>query len=189
MEQPNTTAAQEPPTPHCPLSETIRRFQRDTTVPNLPSSSQKAYSIFCHRRQPSLYKTFFALLPDAPPDNIGATFVQEFSALVPKPAPVCGMAKSSTPHGLIRYELLGSCIEECRYAGKEHGLHLTCTQEGDFIIRLFSHGKRLAQFNLNANCSRETGSYDGGGLELLKTQLHLVIECLTRTGSYHKDRV
>lgn len=112
--------------------------------------------------------------------------MREFEACVPFPGktnqrPVCGMARGgSTPHGLIRYEFKGCSVEECRVNGREHGLRVVCTQMGDYWIRLYSNGVRLAQIVLTADGTEGGGlTIDNGGLEALKGHLHLIRGCIT----------
>ena len=135
--------------------------------------------------------TFFGLVGDVPPDFSDAKLVREdFSACVPFPGktnerPVYGMAKGGcTPHGLIRYEFKGCSIEECRVNGREHGLRVVCTQMGDYWLRLYSNGKRLAQIVLSADGAEGGGpAIDDGGLALLRSHLQLVRQCLLATSA------
>mmetsp|Transcript_27664 Transcript_27664/g.70529 ORF Transcript_27664/g.70529 Transcript_27664/m.70529 type:complete len:254 (-) Transcript_27664:97-858(-) len=168
------------------LEKTIATFRKSSTIPKLHNVAQKKYDIFCQTRTTELYMTFFGLVGDVTPDFSEAERVRgSFSACVPFPGktnerPVYGMAKGGcTPHGLIRYEFKGCSIEECRVNGREHGLRVVCTQMGDYWIRLFSHGERLAQIVLSSDCSEGGGpTIDDGGLDILRSHLHLVRDCL-----------
>jgi len=169
------------------LDETVSAFQKRSSIPKLHKVAQNKYDVFNSNRTADLYRTFFGVVGDAPPEFGEAKLAAErgFAACVPFPGktnerPVYGMAKGGcTPHGLIRYEFKGCSIEECRVNGKEHGLRVVCTQMGDYWLRLYSNGKRLAQLVLSADCAEGGGpAIDDGGLQLLRSHLHLVRECL-----------
>ena len=121
------------------------------------------------------------------PDCSGAKFSRSFTACVPFPGKknerkVCGMVEgndSGKIQGLVRYEYKGNIVEECRTAGKEHGLRVVCTQMGDIWIRLHTNGNRLAQIVLCADGSISPcpKPIDEGGLDALRCHLHMIQEC------------
>ena len=169
------------------LDKTVAAFQKRSSIPKLHKVAQKKYAVFCRNRTAELYRTFFSLVGDAPPDFGEAKLAGDrgFTACVPFPGktcerPVYGMAKGgTTPHGLFRYEFKGCSVEECRVNGREHGLRVVCTQMGDYWLRLYSNGDRLAQIVLSADGAEGGGpAIDDGGLGLLRSHLHLVRECL-----------
>jgi hypothetical protein len=164
------------------LEQTIAAFRAKPSMPKVHDAAQKRYAIFCRNRTAELYTTFFSLV--GVPDLSGATFVPSFKACVPFPGKkserdTCGMAKSGLPHGVVRYEYIQCVVEECRVDGREHGLRVVCVQTGDIWIRLFSHGKRLAQIVLcsDFSVSGNPKPIDDGGLKQLKSHLHLVLAC------------
>jgi len=164
------------------LQKTITTFQSNPSVPKLHVVAQKKYNVFCRNRTADLYMEFFALV--GIPDVSTATFVPQFMACVPFPGKknervVCGMASNGVAHGILRYEYTGCLIEECRVDGREHGLRVVCTQMGDIWIRLFSNGKRLAQIVLSSDYSISANPkpIDDGGLDKLRSHLHLIIAC------------
>lgn len=146
-------------------------------------TAQRKYDVFCRNRTVELYNTFFELV--GAPDLSGAEYVEQFTGCVPFPGtknarPVNGMAKhGSIMHGVVRYEYKADIVEECRKDGKEHGLRVVVVQTGDIWIRLHSDGNRLAQIALNADYSIKDcpKPIDEGGLEQLRSHLHLIQEC------------
>ena len=168
------------------LQKTIVRYQKNPSIPKAHATAQRKYSVFCANRTADLYTTFFGLAGGIP-DCSGATFSRSFTACVPFPGKkdereVCGMVAgdgSGKIQGLVRYEYKGNIIEECRTAGKEHGLRVVCTQMGDIWIRVHSNGNRLAQIVLCADGSISAcpKPIDDGGLDALRCHLHMIQEC------------
>ena len=166
------------------LQKTVAQFKRDPTIPRAHMVAQKKYAIFSRNRTVELYTTFFELAGGIP-DCSRAKFKPSFTACVPFPGKknerqVSGMVAGGRAQGLVRYEYKGNIIEECRTGGIEHGLRIVCTQMGDYWIRLYSNGKRLAQIVLSADCSISAcpKPVDEGGLEALRSHLHLILGCL-----------
>lgn len=165
------------------LQKTIVQYQTNPSILKAHMTAQRKYSVFCRNRTADLYIAFFGLVGGIP-DCSGATFSRRFTACVPFPGKkdereVCGMVAGGKIQGLVRYEYKGNIIEECRTAGREHGLRVVCTQTGDIWLRLHSNGNRLAQIVLCADGSVSAcpKPIDEGGLDALRCHLHMVQEC------------